>query len=220
MNLLEATERLNENRGDRDALREFYNHFDPFIISLIKKEYPANPDFDLESAEQELRQTLLEIVDRYQPGYSEESWKKYIFESLRHRLNDLLKRHTFEKQLMPVRLESPVHGDEESQTWADKLVAVEQDVYSILESAEAESIIDMVQDELRNNESSESQLAWKVLSLILEAAPEELTHAELLREMKKIYPDQKWYMTKLYGVLDYLKDTLQSHGFSDELAVA
>jgi DNA-directed RNA polymerase specialized sigma24 family protein len=222
MNLMEATKRLRENHGDKTALRDFYNHFDNFIIYIVRDAASLYPEFDAEDAEQELRQTLLEVIDRYQPSYDETQWENYIFQALRNHLHDIVRHFYVERKHVPVSIDRPVAEDESGAAvrLEDQLVSLEKDIYSILESAEAEAFIDSLQDQLAKDSSEKGQLAWKVFTMILEATPESLTQNEVIRQLQEQYPDEKWYKEKIFNVLSYLRSKLTSLGFSEDWALA
>jgi len=223
MNLSEATKRLHEDRGDKTALREYYNHFDQFITYIVKDAFHLYPEFDAENAEQELRQTLLEVIDRYDPSYSDSEWENYIFQSLRNELHDIVSHFYVEKKHIPIALEDLALEDErsqESEHLQKQLVSLEQDVYEILQSGEAEAIIDKIQTDLQSDSSKEARLGLSVLNLILEAAPEELTLRSLTEALQTAEPESQWYPDKVHNVFNYLRYKLESAGFSEDWAVA
>lgn len=223
MNLSEATKRLQENRGDQTALREYYNRFDNFITYLVKDAAHLYPEFDAENTEQELRQTLLEVIDKYSSSYTESQWENYIFQSLRNRLHDIVSHFYVEKKHVPVRIEEMAPEEErehDTERIQEQLVSLEQDVYDILQSSEAEAIVDKIQNELAAESSEEARLGLSVLNLILEAAPEELTLRALTEALRSAEPESKWHMNKVHDVLNYLRYKLESAGFSEDWAVA
>lgn len=223
MNLSEATKRLQENRGDQTALREYYNLFDKFITFLVRDAARFYPEFDAENAEQELRQTLLEVIDNYNPSYSEDHWKNYILQSLRNRLHNIVEHFYVERKHVPVRLEEMVPSAEhegDTQRLEDQLVSLEQDVYDILQSQNAEAIIDQVQSAMEADSSKEARLGLSVLNLILEAAPEALTIRTLTQALQQAEPESKWHPDKVHDVLNYLRYKLERAGFSEDWAVA